>query len=565
LRVLLGYRCSREGRSSPYERLLPVGVGSLAAVLRRGGHEVCVANYSASSRAEIEGHLTGERPQVVGLSVFTFNRSASYDLVRTVRRKLPGATIVIGGPHASHLYSSILEEREEIDYVVIGEGEATLLQLVDGIAMGADTSALRGLAYRRNGVTACGGWPEPIEDLDALPLPFEAFRTHGVDPRRQFAVLVTSRGCPAKCAFCNTPEYWGSRIRFRSADHVLAELRALRAEYGLLEVSFRDDTFTADRDRVLELCGRMEGEKLAYLWDCQSRVTAVDEERLVAMRRAGCVHVQYGVESGSPRILARLAKGIKIGHVERAAEATRRAGLRFSVYLIAGVDGEEEEDLAATEALLSRIRPHGAVVSPLAVFPGTALWAEWKRNHGLTDAFWSESERESVFVREGDAASARAVARIGRRVNRDARQNEYGLSDLADQRRRIGDCHALDLAEADLLEAAGKPGEALGPLLRLKAREPWNPWAPLRLGKLHLAASRFGEAAARLREAVEAVPKHPEPHALLGDALSGLGRNDEAQASYREGLALAPAHAPARLGLRRLARRSVAKAGEERS
>ncbi len=541
-----------------------MGVGSLAAVLRRGGHDVCVANYSVSSRAEIEGHLVGERPQVVGLSVFTFNRSASFDLARTARRLFPGATIVIGGPHASHLYGSILEEHEEIDYVVIGEGEATLLQLVDRIATGVDASALRGLAYRRKGLTACGGWPEPIEDLDAIPLPLEAFRRHGVDPRRQFAVLVTSRGCPAKCAFCNTPEYWGSRIRFRSADHVIAELRALRSEYGLLEVSFRDDTFTADRDRVLDLCGRMEGEKLAYLWDCQARVTAVDEERLVAMRRAGCVHVQYGVESGSPRILERLAKGIKIGHIERAAAATRRAGLRFSVYLITGVDGEEEEDIAATEALLSRIRPHGAVVSPLAVFPGTALWTEWKRSRGLTDAFWSDNRQESVFVREGDAASARAVDRIGRRVDRDAGRNAYGLSDLAEQRRRIGDCHALDLAEADLLEAAGKPGEALGPLLRLEAREPWNPWAPLRLGKLHLAASRFGEAATRLREAVKAVPKHPEPHALLGDALSGLGRNDEAEASYRKALALEPMHAPARNGLRRLARQAAAKAGEGR-
>jgi radical SAM superfamily enzyme YgiQ (UPF0313 family) len=496
LRVLLAYRCSAEGRSSPFERLLPVGLCSLAAVLRRRGHDVSLANYSDASRAEIERHLLATRPDVVGISVFTFNRSASFDLARTARRLLPAAAVVAGGPHASHLHASVLAEHPEIDYVVIGEGEETLARLLDRLAAGEDVGELPGLAWRDGGALRSSGWPEPIDDLDRLPFPFEGFRGYGVDPRTQFMILVTSRGCPARCAFCNTPQYWGSRIRFHSVDHVLAELHALRERFGLLEVSFRDDTFTVDRRRVLELCRRMTEEGLGFLWDCQSRVNAVDEDRLVAMRRAGCVHIQYGVESGSPRMLKRLAKGIDVAEIERAARATRRAGIEFSVYLISGVEGEEEEDLAATEALLRRIRPHGAVVSPLALFPGTALWEDWKRRHGLDESAWGAGGREAIYVRQEEPASAAAIERIGRLVSSEAKKNAYDLADLRDQRQRIGDCHALDLAEAALLLKRRRPDEARRVLEGLARREPRNPWAPLELGRLHRRGAPRGTGAA---------------------------------------------------------------------
>ncbi len=553
MRVLLVYRCSREGRSNVFESLLPVGLCSLAAVLRRRGHDVSLANYSEASPAEVERHLLGIRPEVVGISVFTFNRSASFDLARAVRRLLPATTVVAGGPHASHLHASILEEHPEIDYVVIGEGEETLARLLDRLAAGGDGAELPGLAGRVDGVPFSHGWPEPIEDLDRLPFPFEGFRGYGVDPRTQFMVLVTSRGCPGRCAFCSTPRFWGSRIRFRSVDHVLRELRGLREEYGLLEVSFRDDTFSVDRGRVFEMCRRMSDERLGFLWDCQSRVNAVDEERLVAMRRAGCVHIQYGVESGSPRMLERLAKGIDVAEIERAAADTRRAGIEFSVYLITGIEGEEEEDIAATEALLRRIRPHGAVVSSLAVFPGTALWENWKRRHGLDESAWRAGGRDVVYVRERDAAPRAAVERIGRLVSRQAPRNAYGLADLREQRLRIGDCHALDLAEAALLERMHRPGDARRVLERLASREPWNPWAPLRLGRLHLAAGRVREAVERFRETADAVPRLPEARSLLGDSLAALGQRGAAEDAYRWALSLDAKHAGALEGLRRLA------------
>lgn len=533
MRVLLAYRCSEDGRTSEFERLLPVGVCSLAAVLGREGHEASVANYSEASTLEIERHLRRRRPGVVGISTFTFNRSASFELARTVRRCLPEAAVVVGGPHVSHLHAEVLREHPEIDYVVTGEGERTLGLLVDRLEAGGSGKGLRGVAWRDGGGPEWGGWPEPIADLDGLPFPFDGFRGHGVEERAQFSILVTSRGCPARCAFCNTPEYWGRKIRFRSVDRVMGELRALREKYGLLRVSFRDDTFTADRGRLLELTRRMKDERLGFVWDCQSRVNAVDDERLLEMRRAGCVHIQYGVESGSMRVLDRLAKGIRLEEMERAARATRRAGIEFSVYLIAGVDGADETDVAATEALLRALRPHGAVVSPLAVFPGTAVWERWKREKGLDESAWSAALPEQVYVRSVDEGTRAEVERLGRLVSRLASRSAYGLRDLCEQRRLVGDCHALDLAEAAVLARQGRPRGAERVLERLAAREPWNPWGPLELGRLSLAAGRFAEAAGRLRRAAAAVPRNPEVHALLGDALLSMGGTAAAEGARR--------------------------------
>jgi radical SAM superfamily enzyme YgiQ (UPF0313 family) len=538
VRVLLAYRCSDDGRASEFERLLPVGVCSLAAVLGRDGHDAHVANYSAASTGEIERHLSLLRPDVVGISVFTFNRSVSFDLARTVRRRLPRAAVVLGGPHVSHLHAQVLLAHPEVDCVAVGEGERTLSLLVDRLAAGGTWNGLRGLAWRANGAPEWGGWPEPIGDLDGLPLAFEGFRAHRVDAREQFSFLVTSRGCPAACAFCSTPGYWGRRIRYRSVDHVMRELRALREEYGLLRVSFRDDTFTASRERILELCRRMSEERLGFVWDCQSRVNAVDAERLAAMRRAGCAHIQYGVESGSKRLLARLAKGIRIEEIETAARLTRSAGIEFSVYLIAGIDGADESDVAATEALLRRLRPHGAVVSPLAVFPGTAVWDRFRRERGLNESAWDGALPEQVYVRDGNAETSGEVARIGRLVTRLAPRSAYGPRDFRDQRRRIGDCHALDLAEAASLARRGKHRDAERVLERLAAREPGNPWAPLELGRSSLAAGRFGEAARRLGQAAAVLPRNPGVHAILGEALALAGRRREAEKALGRASAL---------------------------
>src|SRR5262245_53523109 len=400
MRILLAYRCQYGGRNDFYTRQMPVGLGNINAVLRSAGHDARLANFSRSTWENVRRTLRRFRPRILGISLFTFNRGAVLKLARVARQVDPGIFIVAGGPHATHLAESVLSRHPSVDAVAIGEGEETLRDLARALDAGEDLRQVAGLAFREGGRIVRTPPRPVVSDLDQLPHPAAHYESFGVDRFAQFEFLITSRGCPARCTFCSTPEFWGTRLRYRSVDHVLDELRFLQERFGHVTVSFRDDTFTVDKKRTIELCRRILASGLHLLWDCQSRVNAIDEERLLWMRRAGCQHIQFGVESGSRSILDKLNKGIHLDQVVQACALTRKVGMDISLYLITGVQGETEEDIRATLRLIRRVRPHDGIVSPLVVYPGTALYEEAKLLKGVDDTVWERSRMEGLLVRD---------------------------------------------------------------------------------------------------------------------------------------------------------------------
>jgi len=542
LKVLLGYRCSEEGRSNLFERVLPVGLGYVHAYLRSRGALAVLANFSLMGRSRIREILRAERPDIVGLSTFTFNRRATLDLATLVRRTLPEAKIVLGGPHATHVGAPILAAHPEIDACVIGEGEITLERYASTLAEGSDPGAVPGLLLRgAGGEIRSTGPAEPIADLDALPFPALYPEGYAVDPLAQYPYVVTSRGCPAKCTFCSSPEFWGTGVRFRSARNILDELEHLKARFGLLYVSFRDDIFTLNKTRVIDLCRGMIDRRLGLLWDCQTRVNTIDEERLVWMKRAGAMILQYGIESGSQPILDRLGKGQTLAQIERAAALTRKVGLVLSVYLIAGVPGETEREVGETEEMIRRIRPHDGIVTPLAVFPGTSLWDEYRSRAGTDEGFWEEVGRDGVFVRP-ERFTEDAILRLSAALEQAAVESSYRREDYARHREVTGGCAVTDLMEGEALECAGDPAGAEALYLDLARREPWNAWPRLRLGRLAQASDRPAEAEEHFRAACEIVPASVEAGRLRAKALRALGRVSEAGAIEA---AIGPARPPA--------------------
>lgn len=522
LKVLLTYRCSEEGASNPFERILPVGVGYVHSYLRSRGVPTVLANVSGMTPVTIREILRAERPDVVGISCFTFNRTASLELARWTRAELPDAYIVMGGPHATHAGASILAAHREVDTCVSGEGEITLERLVATLGAKGDAQSIPGLFLRRKvGSIVSTGASAPIADLDSLPFPALYPDGYGVDPRAQYPYVVTSRGCPAECTFCSSPELWGSRVRFRSATNILDELELLKRQFGLLYVSFRDDVFALHRTRVLDLCRGMVERRLGLLWDCQTRVAAIDEERLVWMKRAGAMIVQYGIESGSQTVLDRLRKGQTLAQVDSAAAITRRVGLVLSIYLITGVPGEAEDDLAATEAMIRRIRPHDGIVTPLAVFPGTSLWDEYRRARGVDDRVWEDVGRDGVYVRP-EPFTEDAILRLSSLLEAESGANQYAHADFAAHRALVGRCHATDLMEAELCENEGDRAGAVRLYEALAVREPWNPWLHLHLGRLALAEGDRRRAEGPLAAALALVPESSEARALL-DECRGAG------------------------------------------
>ncbi len=567
--IVLAYKCHDLGRMEFYSRFTPLGLGYIVALLRREGFDARLVNMSAWPWRRVERYIRSTRIDLLGVSTFTFNRHEAMRVAAIARRAHPRCLIVAGGPHATHLPHHLLRAYPSIDLIVRGEGEMTMLEIAGLHRSGhlaAGLTGILGITCREGGLPFPGTPAQPggfidtpdrpvVADLDSLPHPAADPCAIGVDPASQFEFIITSRGCPAACTFCSSPDFWGRAMRFRSAENMLEEIALLRERHGIVYVSIRDDTFTVNKARVIEFCRRLIDARTGLLWDCQSRVNAVDEERLAWMRRAGCTHIQYGVESGSPRMLQRLNKGITLDQVRAAAAATRRVGLGLSIYLITGIDSENDEDLASTIRLVEEIRPHDGLVSPLTIYPGTGLCEEARRRFGLTDSFWRDDPREAFFVR-GDPWTRRAIRTLRSVLRRVGREAAYGPADFARQRALVGENYALRLSIGEHEERHGRIGGARRQYEAILRHGEGALWARMRLGRLASRLRRPAEAAEQYRAAAALAPAFHLPHAHLGTMLERMGRHGPAGEAFRAALNRCPGDPISRDGLARLRRRA---------
>ena len=549
MKVLLAYKSHPEGADDPFTSLLPVGLLSLDALLRVLGHEATLANLSGYGWDRVRRILVELRPALVGISQFTHNRVESLRLARLAKELDPGCFVLLGGPHATHACLDLLSGHPEIDAVVLGEGEETLKELLQALGAGGSLAAVAGLAYREGGKPTRSAPRAPIRDLDALPIPGALPEAGiGVDYRRQLEFVITSRGCPASCLFCSSPLFWGKGVRFRSPGSVVEELRLLRERYGLVYFSFRDDTFTADRGRVLEICRLLEEAKLGILWNCQSRVTAVDQEMLIAMKRAGCECIQFGVESGSPAMLKALGKRITPADVERAAAAVRRVGINLSVYLITGVPGEGEAELQETLRLIGQIRPQDGQVSPLVYYPGTQLFAGAVRSGAVPAGLFDTEGGEGFLVRR-DGFVERARRAVLKALEKAAGKARFGRGDFARQRTLVGYSFVTEMLCGEALEEEADWEGALALYRGMTRSEPENPWGFLLLAGLQGRLGRVSAASSAYLAALALVPCHLPALLALGELALERGNPGEARSFYRRALELAPGDGAALLGL----------------
>lgn len=554
MRILLLYKSHPAGARDHFTSLVPTGLGYINALLCEHGFDSRIANLSDASWREAETLLARERPTLVCISQFTHNRSESLRLAALAKKVNPASVTLLGGPHATHSFATILERHREVDGVVLGEGEGTVLEVARTVERGErDLSAIAGLACRRGGAV-CHAPRPPLADLDSLPFPALRYSDAlGCDVRRQLEFIITSRGCPASCRFCSSPRFWGTALRFRSPRSMVDEIRYIRDRYGLIYFSLRDDTFTARPERVIAFCRLLLEEKVHILWNCQSRVNCVDGEMLLWMRRAGCECVQYGVESGSERVLALLGKRITPEQVRRAARATRRAGINLSVYLITGVPGETEEDVRATVRLVDQILPHDGQVAPLAYYPGTALFAEAAREGRVPADLFEREKGEAFFVRR-DPFAASSAETLLRAIDRAGRKARFGSADFSEQRKLLGFCHGTNLAEGEWREERGDFGGAEASYREIVEREPENPWGWLALGELYGALGKPERAEEMFGRVLALVPAHLPAHLALGDLRLMTGDRRGARRCYERALELDPRDRVARERLRKLGR-----------
>ena len=373
MKVLLVYPWYSLATVTTFEE--PVGVLYLAAVLERAGHEVVVEDMTFRSDVT----CLDERikwAECVGISASSLLFNSALAVLRRVRELSPALPVVLGGPHATAEPGHALAEG--FDVAVIGEGETTIVDLIQAFEGDRALAGVDGIVYR----TGDGIFRTPprafIADLDAIPFPERRF----IDYSRYRRIgMISMRGCPYQCIYCKPIEdvLFGRRLRRRSVENVISELEEVFQRYGNRPISFKDDTLTINRTEWFEHLGdhfRRKGIRLT--WQCSSRVDTVDAPKLAAMKKAGCRQIFFGIESGSQRILDYYQKGVTVAQTVQAFALCREAGIRACASIMLGAPDETPEELEATFQLVKKIRPfnwHVHVTTPIC---GSHLY-QWAR------------------------------------------------------------------------------------------------------------------------------------------------------------------------------------------
>jgi len=411
----------------------PLGIGYLAAWLKQHGYAVDIVQPAPGQSFDqaLQAKLESFKPTLVGISVMTPSYPQAVRICEIVKESDPSRQTVLGGHHISAVGGEVLDQSPNTDFVVIGEGEQTLLELAGALSTGrSDLSDIAGLGWRdAEGKTHINAPRDFITDLDSLPHParelvdMSRFGLHSyIDFGKRSATMVTSRGCPYKCMFCSSWLAMGSRYRWRSADSVLAEIRELVDVHEVDHIVFEDDTMTLRRSRMVEICNALIDMPNSPSWYCLSRVDTMDLELARLMRKSGCRMVNFGIESGSPEILEKIGKKISLDKAVDAIAACTRAGLRTQCTFIVGFPYDTDETMELTYRAAIRIKPTIAMFFPLTPYPGTSAFNEFMdpslapKTVGQWDKFIMTSGEGSISVNPDH--SGQNICRIADRWNR---------------------------------------------------------------------------------------------------------------------------------------------------
>lgn len=378
---------SRQNFKYALNRIPSLGLAYLAAVAEGSGHRARILDASLDGEADRLDRLVEEfHPQVVGITVTTPVFANAVRIALRLRRLLPEGVFICGGAHASACPEEAIESRA-FDYVVCGEGERTFAELLNFIERPGPLNAgdIKGIVFRQADKIVSTPTRPRIEDLDSLPMPARhllpplgAYHPTPASFRRlPLAVVITSRGCPSRCTFCDRAVF-GERFRQHSVRRVMEEVEEVVARHGAREVRFFDDTFTLNPAFVEGICRAMQGFRPYTPWTCLTKVSAVNFDMLRLMRQSGCWQVLFGLESGDDYILSRLGKENTVRQNIEAVHWAKKAGLSVRADFLVGSPWETRESLARTVALAKKLPLDFAHFNKFVPLPGTAIYQELK-------------------------------------------------------------------------------------------------------------------------------------------------------------------------------------------
>lgn len=392
----------------------PLGIAYLGAVLERENYDVKILDLVDTSFEDVRKILLREKPDILGVSCnLTDYRWGSVKVAQIAKQVDPNVKVVMGGSHATHMYEQILANFP-VDYIVRFEGELALLDLLKSLETGSDLRKVQGIAYKIGDSIVKTEDSLPIVDLDSLPFPAYHFfdfdkYIHYSSPLKfkerrvselKSANIMASRGCPYSCQYCSIAKFWYRLCRFRSVSKVVDEMEMLRNKYGISHFNFFDDVFTLKEERVIELCKEIINRKLDVCWECVTRVDFISLTMLEWMKKAGCLSVSFGVESGSSSVLKSIDKRTTPFQIAEAFRMTHEAGINAYILLMVGNPRETDQSISETIELLRLIKPDKIRTTLTMVYPATDLYQICKQKGFIDDAYWLTEKAAPVYTLE---------------------------------------------------------------------------------------------------------------------------------------------------------------------
>ena len=406
------------------KQLPPLALGYLAAVLEQNNYNIelfdaTLEDYDSefpfndfliqygSDDNKIRERIRSVKPDIVGihLTMSIYNKCA-LNVAKLVKEVDSNIKVIVGGVHATYTYTDLIKS-PHIDYIVLGEGERTIINLLKGLEA-EPIETVKGIAYKRRGKVIATDPAGFIADLDSIPLPAyhlldmeEYFRINL--PHNHFAKgkrvgsILSSRGCGARCIFCSSSSFFGHKVRMRSPENVKKEIEYLIDNYNIDEVQFIDDDLTCDKKRAANIFDIVGEYGLPWCTPNGIRVHHVNEELLENMKKNGCYRTTYAIESGNQRIVKDIAnKNIKLDYAKDMIKKTKGIGIEVHCFFMIGLPGETMENIQETFDFAKECEPDSVSISIAMPLPGTALYEVCKENNYLANNFEFDMSFEKI-------------------------------------------------------------------------------------------------------------------------------------------------------------------------
>ncbi len=394
------------------------GLGYIASALKKHNHNVVVLDFN-NKHGNVEERLQKavEEADIIGISIKSFTLTSALDIVEKIKETGFSGKLVAGGPHITLDGKNFMQENEDFDYAIVGEGEETIIELVQIIEGKIDAKDVQGLIYRKGNtiVNENRPWNNKIDKIEFPDYTcFDSVDKNGIESYP----LVTSRGCPYECSYCSVGNVIGKSWRSRSPESVVEELEQAKKKYSSAEFKVLDDNFTLGLQRAKDVCKLLIEKDVFMGWSCPNGIRAdkIDNELLDLMKKSGCHTISIGVESGDMDVFKRINKGENLEDVEKAIRMIKKHEIRVEGFFIIGLPGSTYDKDKESIKFAKTLELDSASFGILVPYPGTPIW-DWAQNDPKVrmlgdwkDAFHIGAKEKAIF--ETDSYKAKEMVKL---------------------------------------------------------------------------------------------------------------------------------------------------------